>query len=242
MNDFTTDNIDRLEAEPLDWPGGWRVTFRSAHSGMHHQVYLNGCLADWTDHPDQRSFLVQADGVPRQVVIAAVSARVRSIDMSSRLAASFRQPGWVYRVAIGRSPRYGPGTRLAIHGDHAAGRLDPAALDAREVWPPSAPRWAWGEDLFGMGGFGYDGTAAPGLGMGAFGAGLFGLDEVLVYLAAALAEDGEHRIVLRAVAPDGSYAQAEPITATAHPPPLPAGGCRVSGYDAQTDTLTLQIE
>ncbi|MFB3894138.1 MAG: hypothetical protein ACE15C_19210 [Phycisphaerae bacterium] len=242
MSTFTTDNIDRLRGEPLGTPGLWRITFRSANAGMHHQLYINGRLADWTDTPDQRSFILQAASAPRELLVAAVEACNRLADFSGSLEASRRRPAWAWRGWITRGPRYARGTRVAVLHDRATGVLDGTPADVRDIWPASAPRWMWGEDAFGLGGFGFDGRAAPGLGMGAFGAGMFGLDEALVGLEAEMCEDGVHQVVLRVIAADGSFADGAPQSFAASPPPAPAELLAAQAYDVGTDTLTLQIQ
>ncbi len=239
---LTIDNIDRLRTNDLDPPRGWEVVFRSLNAGMHHQLYVNGRLADWTDTPEQRRFLLAGAHAPREICVAAVAAEDRAADLSDQLPEGVRNTGWVYRASVVRFIGHAAADRVALHTDHATGELDPEPLVVREIWPAWAPRWAWGESAFGLGGFGYGGVGAPGLGKGAFGAASFGMDADLIHLAAELAEDGTHTLVLRTLASDGRFADAEAEQVAAHPPPTPPAALEVAGYDPQTHTLTLEIK
>jgi len=241
MATFTTDNIDGLQARPLDDLRGWEISFRSRNAGMHHQLYVNGLLADWTDSPERRSFVVGPDETPRELVVAAADAARRSDDFSHLLPPDRRRPAWTYRVAVVRDIRHRRGCRVLLLGDHATGRLDPRGLASCELWPDWAPRWAFGEDAFGRGGFGHDGSQAPGLGKGAFGAGSFGMDTDCAVLAASLPEEGRHQLLLRALMPDGQHAEGDVRTFDSTPPPPPARSLAAVAYDSDTSTLTLEL-
>jgi hypothetical protein len=239
---FITDNIDRLQSRELDWPRGWQITFRSGNVGLHHQLYVNGVLADVSDTTDQRSFFLPADACPREAAIAAVDSAHRQADMSDRLPASLRKPPWVYSTFAVRSIAHHVGDCVSLHTDHAIGQLDQEPLIKREIWPAWAPRWAWGESPFALGGFGFDGAGAPGLGKGAFGAGSFGMDEELISMRTALSEDGRHNLVLRTVARDGRSEDADAQDFDATAPPCPPASIAVAQYDKQNHTVTLAIE
>ena len=239
---FITDSIDRLQSAKLDPPRGWEVTFRSSNTGLHHQLYVNGQLADVTDTAEQRTFCLPADTSPMEVAIAAVDRLNRETDMSDRLPPPLRNPGWVYSSSVVQSVSHRIGDRLSCHKDHTTGQVDPQPLMVREIWPAWVPRWAWGEIAFGAGGFGYGGTGAPGLGKGAFGAGPFGMNADVLHIYAPLSEEGNHQIVLRTVAQDGRSVDSETQNFAATPPPKPAASITVTQYDIETHTLTLAIE
>jgi len=238
---LTITGIDRIIAEPLDGPG-WVVRFRSTHTGLHHQSYVNGRLADWTDFPRQRHFFVAAPSEAAEVLIAAVEARHRTTDLSDQLPVEDRNPAWVFRPRIVRSIAARPGDVLEVIGDHATGELSDAPLAAAEIWPAWARRWAFGEDRFGEGAFGYDGALATGMGSGAFGAGAFGMDADLIGVEVALAEAGTHQIVLRTRALDGQMTDADPVYVCSAAPPIPPAAITAVNYDPQTQQLTLQID
>lgn len=244
---FTTDNIDRLQATPLTGlgprgAGGWGIAFHSLNGGLCHQLYINGRLADWTDTPTQRHFAIDGEISPLEIAIAAVDAPRRAVDLAELLGEGVGEPTWRYTAAALRGLQHRPGDMLAVMGDRATGQGASHVLALREIWPDWAPRWSFGEDVFGMGGFGYDGYRAPGLGVGLFGTGPFGLgiDTIIIY--ADLPEEGAHEIVLRTLAPDGQYADADAVSVLVAPPPGAVAGVSVTGYDDTTDTITLEIE
>jgi len=239
--EFTTDNIDGLVALPIDTAGGWRVTFRSANAGMHHQLYVNGRLADWTDTAAQPGFELGAEAYPRELTVAAVAPARRMEDCSHLLPKSHSSDGWVFRASVLRREAHQPGDVLAVHGDHAAGEMDPAPLLVRELYPRWLPRWGWGFSPFGDGAFGFGGAGAPGFGEGAFGA-VFAAGAEALRLSVPLAEEGRHELVLRTLSSDGRCADAESRFFDSAPPPAPAKALHAIDYDAQTQTLTLEIE
>jgi len=239
---FTTDNIDRLQAAALDPPRGWEITFRSANAGLHHQLYVNGELADFTDAADQRSFVVDPAGFHRELVVAAVDRDNRAVDLSNRLDSQAQRPPWIFRASVIRSADQQGGSLVAVLGDHTTGQIDPLALAERKLRPEWSPRWGFGDDPFGTGGLGYDAASAPGLGKGAFGAGAFGQDAEVLVVSAPLAEEGEHQIVLRVISESGKYADGPVQNISAYPPPPPPSSLQATNYDAQTNTLTLQIQ
>ncbi len=242
-NVLITDNIDSLLAYPLpDVPGLWCVTFRSHNPGMYHQLYANGALVAWTDTTDQRAFLVEAADCPTELTITAVDPAKRTEDLSDHLPISLRRPGWVYRSWILRSVSYPRGSRLEVFDDHATGELDAEPITSMPAWPESLPRFAWGQDVFGRGALGYDGFLAPGLGKGAFGAGMFGFGVDLISTSIPLPEEGMHRIVFRVTTPDGTQVETQLENIRSAPPPLPPDAFYVSNYEPQTGLLTLHIE
>ena len=239
---FTTDNIDELNALRLNAPRGWRVTFRSSNDGLHHQLYVNGALADWTDTTEQRTFFVDAEEFQREVTIAAVDRDSRTVDMSDELSSEIQQPPWIHRALVVLSPDHRRGTRVAVLGDHATGQIDTVPLVIQELRPQWAHFWGFGEDRFGMGGLGYDADTAPGLGEGAFGAGPFGIEAELVSVAVPLSEEGTHQVLIRVISRNGEYTDGEIEYITSSPPPSPPTSLQAISYDDETSTLTLEIE
>lgn len=235
-----TTGIDQVLAEPLP-PGGWSIRFRSLNTGLHHQLYANGRLVDWTDIPTQRSFLLEDQVAPVAVRVAAVPADYREADLAEELPAEDRTPPWVHRARLVRSIASRPGDVVEILSDHATGQLSDTPLTDAEIWPAWAPRWAFGEDRFGEGGFGYDGAEAPGMGLGAFGAGPLGMGADLIDLAVPLQPEGTHQLVVRVRASDGQVTDSQTQYVDANPPPAPAPSLNVSAYDLQTQILTLEI-
>ena len=238
---ITTDGVSHIQAQPSGRFGGWRVTFRSTHVGLYHQLYVNGRLADWTDTPGERDFHLHADPDPRDIVIAAVPAILRHHDLAELLP-ELDAPAWVYSASVVRDMAHGREDFAALLSDHATGQLDSQPVALRRFHPAWAPRWAFGESPFALGGFAYGGVGAPGLGLGAFGAGPFGMDADPVSLTTVPAEDGLHRFAVRSLSPTGEYADSDEQTVYVTRPPLPPIAFGISAYDAQSQTLTLHIE
>ncbi len=237
---MTTSGIDKLSVESLA-SFGWAIRFRSDNSGMHHQLYVNGRLADATDTPEQRCFICPDSPAPLGIRVVAVSAADRMADLAHELPAQDRCAGWIYRPRVLRSAPARDGERLEILTDHTSGQVSDVPLASAEVWPAWLPRWAFGQELFGLGGFGYGGCGAAGLGEAAFGAGPFGIEAGLMDVEAELLEEGTHQIVLRARRADGQQADSAPVHVNASPPPLAPSALEVVSYDQQTHQLELQI-
>ena len=238
MTQFTTDNMSSLAAVPLAWPGGWLVTFQSGNAGMCHQLYVNGSLASWTDTPQERSFVLDVATCQRQIAVAAVEPASVSQDFSALLPAEAGRPSWIYHRQIARSRELPPGSRVEILDDHATGRIDDQPLASVEVWPEWGPAWSNGP----WDGFGFGGVGGTDVGTGAFGTGPLGVDQGLVVLQVPIKEEGTHRVILRAVLPDGSQSTAIEESVEVALPPAPPQSIDILGYDISTSTLTLQIQ
>jgi hypothetical protein len=233
---FTTDNIDGLVARSLAY--GWEIAFRSTNAGMHHQLYVNGRLADWSDTTEQRSFLLPPVKGPCRIAIAAVDRRRRDMDMSGRNDDLPGPPDWVCSVGVPRTSNLGLYDRVALLGDHATGEMDPTPLVIRDVRPNEVD--LWGHGPFGLEGSGMGGLGTPGFGAGAFGAGEFGFDADLIFLETVLNQSGLHHLLVRILGQDGGYADSEPFMIAAAPPPPAPTDLAATVYDAQTHTLTLE--
>ncbi len=236
---LTTDNIDSLQAIELA-AGGWTVTFASGNIALHHQLYVNAKLADFTDTLAQREFHLELADYPRQIVIAAVDRDHRTTDFSDLLGQDGQTP-WVYEVSLVR-PSHSQTNRIALMGDHATGLFDDEPLMTLDLQPDWDDEWGFGTDSFGFGGAGYSGSTAPGAGKGAFGAGEFGIDAHLLTLSVALSEAGDHQLRLRVISKDGLYADGPITVFSSTPPPAVIPSITATSYDNQTETLTLQIQ
>lgn len=237
--EFTTEGIHAPRV--VRRPPRLTVTFRSEHASLAHQLYVNGRLVDWTDTTGRRSFTLD-EPAACELVVAAVSPRQRATDFSHLLPPEVRRPAWVFEARVPRLCELNRGDRLELLDDRATGELDSTPADSAQAWPESLPRWAWGEDRFAEGGFGFDGSQAPGAGVGAFGAGGFGLDAGTIDLRIAVCEPGEHTVVVRGVSERGASADSPPRTFFASPPPQAPANITACEYDPQSKTVTIQIE
>jgi len=241
MTAFYTDNIDTLRATPLTNGSGWAITFRSSHVGYCHQLYVNGALVAWTDTPVGRRFVLDADYAPALIAIGAIAPASRTKDLSDQLPSGASTPSWIHEFRVLRELTHRAGDEVRILGDRATGEGATVSLGRVPLWPAWMPRWAFGEDPFGQGGFGYDGQRAAGL-RGLFGVGEFGFDLDAVSIPAPMPEEGTHELVPETIAADGQTAQGASITVEVTPPPRPVDALRVETYDVTSNTLTLNIE
>jgi hypothetical protein len=216
------------------------VRFRSPHQGRFHQLYANGRLVAWTDSPDERAFVLAASHADRQCTVAAVAETDRATDLAGELG--LERPDWVVERCLTRTPAWPRDAQLELHGDGGSGTFLADPLTRADAWPAWVPRWAWGEDRFARGAFGWDGSAAPGLGEGAFGAGLFGFDERTVTLRAPLVAPGSHQVKIRLLTDDGAVADGPIETVSVDPPPAPPGHISLEDYDPATGRATLNIQ
>lgn len=233
---FTT-GITNLAAEPGAGGQGlsrWRVSFESSHADCCHQLYANGKLIAWTDGPPQRSFTVDSADVPHELVVVACSAEARSVDATGALGLSAVKSTWRCSVIPGASSRLED--RIEVLDE------DQQVVASGPLWPMGVPLWSFGYDTFGLGGFGFDGRLAPGLGHGSFGAGELGFDCFCTAVELPLQTEGEHSYVVR-VSRDGALSPSlGPFRVMVAPPPAPAKALRWLSYDAPADRVTFEIE
>ncbi len=106
---------------------------------------------------------------------------------------------------------------------HVMVSVDGAAVDEGAMWPGDESRGGFGA-LFGVGSFGLDDAAGPGLGEGELGAGPLGSDGTALRWRRADLPAGEHTIALRVTDARGLDI-AEPVTLPVvmiERPPTPA--------------------
>ena len=239
---LVTDNIDRLEASKLDPPRGWVVTFRSGNADSYHQMYVNGRLTDWTDTLSQRSFELDTESFPLEIVVAAVDRDHRADDLSDQLPSGLNQHAWFDQSTIVYRPEHQRETRIVVLGDHATGQIDTSPLILCDGRPEWLAQWGFGVGPFGSGGMGFDAEAGLGMGQGPFGAGGFGVEGETALLSAPLLEEGTHQVLLRVISESGDYTDGSIRNVSASPPPPPPASFKATNYDAPTNTLTLQIQ
>ena len=238
---FITDNIHNLRVIALAPPRGWIVRFDSSNDTLHHQMYVNGELADFTDSIAQRRFHLDAEGFGQLVASAAVDAAHRMVDMSDRLGDAGR-PGWVYRTTVVRPALADRSARLELLGDRATGLIGQEPLASRKLSPAWLRRWGFGYQSFALGQLGYDGHGSPGAGRGGFGAGGFGFGAELLRIAYPANEPGTHQMRLRAASTISGQADGQIEQFDCTPPPAAPASITATAYDSQTETLTVQIQ
>ncbi len=238
---YTLENISELRAMPLVSSPGWSITFTSDNTGYYHQLYVNGRLAQFSDTPNQRTFVTGDDATGARIAVIAVAEQYLATDLATVLPADHRQPGWVKSVDIIQDVNLPAATTVSLLTDNATGVIDTVPLASGRLWPELFSRWAWGEDTFGCGGFGYDGDLAPGAGQAAFGAGMFGFGADVITLSAPMLIEGTHQLTIRTAGADGNFTDQQLGEFIATPPPPPCGSIIVTAYDNQTNQLTFEI-
>ncbi len=238
MTRFETQSIV-LRAWPLTDGRGYGVSFDSPHAGRYHQLYVNGQLADCTDTAEERQFVIDTGGRAIRVAVAAVAASDRYVDGSSDLPVESAANWQVTMEALRRIEHQPDETwSLMVTRPHQS----PVAASGEPVWPAWTQRWALGEDAMGMGGFGWDGHYAPGVGLGHFGRGRLGFDVCSASLAASLTTSGQHVCFIRVADPAGNQRDSDTLTLTATPPPASPAGLTIVAYDETQHTLTVAVE
>lgn len=241
MTPLRTTDIHSLRLAPLPAPDLWRLMFHSDHTTLHHQLYVNGKLVDYTQRIEQRSFLVTQISVPQELCIVAVPAERRTTDYRDELPAAQQSPPWIHHCRVARDLSHVPLAQLRVGQDHATGTIDPDTKQRAAIWLAASEHWGFGLGEFGAGGWGVDGDLACGLGLGEFGTGPFGFDGTSLTITLVLSEPGVHQIELTVETPDGATSPATLAAVRAAPPPLPADSLLASLYDTSTETLTLVV-
>jgi hypothetical protein len=148
--------------------------------------------------------------------------------------------GTLYCVTVASPPGLDD-RRFVLRDDHA-GQAPPgivASADCRRAYQGQS---GLGLYSLGLGGFGYDGGGAAGMGQGVFSLGPFGFDALAVTLEASLPEEGFHHVALGVIRDDGTELFLPAQMVLVLPPPPPADLIEAIRYDPQTCALTLHIE
>ena len=185
------------------------------------QVVVDGQLAAVADRAGQESlWLVLDRRTPRRVELRAVDAATPEVWWSPPPPDTCNASGEAgdrVSLAVGRDEAWPVDTRLAVE-------LDGRRVAAGPLWSGGDPRSGFG-GLFGLGSFGHDAAAGPGLGQGELGLGPLGTDAAAWrYTSPALAAgESGHTLSLhtldaagRPLAPPLTLA---PITTEALPTP-----------------------
>ena len=199
-------------------------------------------MADYTDPTFQRSFHLDEQDYPQEIIIAAVNPSNQTTDLSDRLTNIGTYQTWLHNTEIVRPSYCKPGNRVALLTDHTTGQFDDEPVITRDLLPQWCQTWGFGKDRFGFGGSGFDGSRSPGLGRGAFGAGNLGIDTSTLTLSVSLLEEGNHQLKLRTFSEDGQFTDSALESFDSCPPPLTNKTIQAISYNDQTNVLTLQIQ
>jgi len=223
------------------------VSWRSCHTEMIHQVYLNGQFAGATVDPDQRQLVVHAPASflsAVRVEVIAVEPRDAYADFSGELGQPPSDSGRV-RLVLLRSQELPIGATANVYFDHGTGQIDYAsALNGSPipVWPCLQDKAGFGTAQFGIGDFGHDSAASLGFGRGVFGHGQFGLDADAIKWVSPPLPLGTYRFGVKITDSSGNESLASESEAIAViPAARPAASLDIVTFDEQTNQLVLSV-
>jgi hypothetical protein len=223
------------------------VGWRSSHSDMLHQVYVNGRFAGATIDAQQRQIIVQIPASFESAVrieVFAVLAEQVHIDLSSQIAQPPVNSGRV-KISLLRSQNLPAGATANVFFDGGSGQIDydqPLNDCPIQIWPSWMDKAGFAMAGFGLSDFGWDGAAAVGFGKGIFGSAAFGLDaDTLEWISQPLPA-GAYKFgvtVLDQAGNESAASEVGPITVT--PAARAAEGLTILSFNTQTNELVLQI-
>jgi hypothetical protein len=238
----------RQDGEYVAAPRIALVRWRSSHSDMLHQVYVNGRFAGATIDAEQRQMIVQIPGSFESAVrieVFAVPAEQAHVDFGSEIAQPPVDSGRV-KISLLRSQNLPAGATANVFYDAGSGEIDydqPLNDCPIQIWPSWMDKAGFAMAGFGIGDFGWDSAAAVGFGKGIFGGDAFGLDaDTLEWISQALPA-GAYKFGVRVLDQAGNESAASevgPVTVT--PAARAAEGLTILSFNAQTNELVLQIQ
>lgn len=234
---YETDFIDIVNVRPLAGDPSsriWQIRFRSDWDGYCHQLYSNGRLIAVTDDPAERILLAQTNSVVGALTVVACRPGQRQLGAGGLLGLVELAEPWLRRVRVAAEPHWRAGDVLRVTTE--AGTL----LAERIIGRADLAPWGFGDDLLGLGGFGWDGARAAGHALGEFGRGAFGFGGHSFEIDLA-ASPGRHELLLTFHRGRQSSEPRGLGTFVFTPPPDPPGELRVLGHNEQTDQLIFQI-
>ena len=234
MSTIYTDDIT-VSCQPCG-PDAWQIDFTSPHTGLCHQLYANGRLADWTDTATTRRLVFHALAQAAQLQVAAVDPSDRTRELHILLPAA-SVPAWVFRTFVAPPAAAPADAVICLLTD--AGGVD-TLLAQRPAYPPNAPRMGMGLDAFGKSACGYGAGLGAGLGNGVFGLSPMGMDRVGQELTAALTTEGLQHVRVSIRWP-GGMVDLPAQSVLAMPPSTPPRAITVVDVDTRMHVLTVEI-
>jgi hypothetical protein len=214
---------------------------------MLHQVYVNGRHAGTTIDSCQREMVVSMPECIRQPVrieVFAVVAAEADIDFSDEFTDGAGNGGQV-KISVLRGQELPARATFQVYGNDGDGAIDyDKAINERPlvVWAAWQDKAGWGMSRFGASDFGFDWSAAVGLGRGSFGIGQFGADADIFEWTSPALEAGEYKFGVKVsdeAGNDSNAGETEPVTVI--PAARPADELSIGSFDKQTNQLVLKI-
>ncbi len=222
------------------------VKWRSSHSDMLHQLYVNGRYAGTTIDNQQREMLVP---IPTsfesavQIEVFAVLPQQGHVDFSEQVT-SPANSGRV-RIVLLRSQNLPAGATANIYYDSGTGQIDyenPLNDSPIQIWPSWMDKAGFGMAAFGIGDFGWEGAAAVGFGKGSFGNGQFGMDADTIEWISRPLPLGTYKFGVKVTDQYGNESSpSETGSVTVIPAPRPAELLSITSFDKEKNQLVLEI-
>jgi len=254
---LVSEGINTVRAFPLPagiWTDGSSIAaprlslvkWRSSHSDMLHQLYVNGRYAGTTIDSQQREMLVPIPTSFESAVrieVFAVSPEQAHIDFSDQVAAPANS-GRV-RIVLLRSQNMPAGATANIYYDSGTGQIDyeePLNNSPIQIWPSWMDKAGFGMAAFGIGDFGWEGAAAVGFGKGSFGNGQFGMDADTIEWISRPLPLGTYKFGVKVIDQYGNESDpSETCSVTVIPAPRPAELLSITSFDKEKNQLVLEI-
>jgi hypothetical protein len=231
---ISSEGISKVRAFALS-AGAAVVKWHSTSSDMLHQVYVNGRFAGATVEPMQRQLIVAIPLSVKtavQIEVFAVEPEYSDIDYSAGQSQS------------GRAKIEFPRTDNLPTGGNVDYYLEENKLSNRSIriQPEFADKGGFGLSSFAMSDFGYDGSAAMGLGKGNFGVGWFGFDCDMLCWQSGQLEAGRYKFDIKITDKLGNETdeQIETEEMAVIPPATPAKKLIIKSFDKQSGKLILE--
>ncbi|MFA5291641.1 MAG: hypothetical protein WC496_01255 [Phycisphaerae bacterium] len=217
------------------------VKWHSTYDDKLYQVYVNGRFAGATIEPMQREIVV---AIPFSVMTAArievfaVEPEFADTDFSNEVESGQKQTGRV-KLELPRTDDLPMGGEVNFYLE--GNRLNNRSI---KILPEFADKGGFGLSGFGSSDFGYDGSAAIGLGKGVFGIGWFGFDADMLNWQSGQLQAGRYKFEIEITDSFGNTVgeRIETETIIVIPPARPAERLTVKSFDRQSGKLILQVE
>jgi len=222
------------------------VTWRSCHSAMLYQVYVNDRFAGVTDDVGQRRLVIQSpcslESAVRVEVIAVEPAEA-DVNFAGQVGKAAVNDGRA-RLTLLRSQMLPVGATVNVYSDNGTGQIDyeePLNISPITIWPCVQDKAGFGMAQFGAGDFGCDAAASVGFGKGAFSRAEFGLDADLIEWTSPALAAGRYQFAAKVFDASGNAGPASKAdTITVMPAPKPVERLDVATFDPLKNQLTLK--
>lgn len=230
----------------VGFPRAALVKWQASWPDMFYQVYVNGRYAGTTVDCQQRQMIVQMPTsleVPVRIEIFAVETEQANIDFSNEVNLSDNQSGRV-RMTVLRGQNLPIGATAQVYFDNGSGEIDystPLNKLPIKVWPVWQDKAGFGMSRFGASDFGYDSSAAVGLGKGSFGNGQFGLDADTFEWVSVSMQSGVYKFAVKIVDEAGNESSGESDPVMMIRAARAAERMSIVSFDKQTNQLVLSV-